>query len=275
MPRVVNATILAVLAGLLFATGPALAVTGNGDPSRARVAIIIDDLGNQRRSGLEAIRIPFIHTLAIMPGRPYSRELAEATHRTGKTVIVHAPMANHADFPLGPMGLDRSDGRDGLMRNLLEGLNSVPHAEGLSNHMGSRLTEDAEAMGWIMSALRERELFFFDSLTVASSQGWQVARDMGLSWGRRHVFLDHEPTPEFIQGQWDRALRHADKHGYVTVIGHPYPETLAFFAQLNPNDYPDYEWVSLRDLLYPPQVPVFTPAELSPFAREFWPPPQF
>lgn len=274
MHKIVN-PVAWVLALLGLTAMPALASSDNGANPRPRIAVVVDDLGNQWRSGLEAIDIPFIQTIAIMPGRPYSRKLAEVSYSSGKTVIVHAPMANYADFPLGPFGLDRADGRDGMLRNLLEGLETVPHAEGLSNHMGSRLTQDAEAMGWIMSELRDRDLFFFDSLTVASSQGWRVARDMGLPWSRRHVFLDHEPTPEFINQQWQLALRRAEEHGYVTVIGHPYPETLAFFAELNPNDYLQYEWVSVRDLLYAPIRPVFSEEALSPAAREFWPPPQF
>lgn len=274
MRPVVNglAVVLALLGMLAM---PALASSTNGSEPRPRIAVVVDDLGNQWRSGLEAIDVPFIQTIAIMPGRPYSRQLAEVSHNSGKTVIVHAPMANYADFPLGPFGLDRADGRAGMLRNLQEGLDSVPHAEGLSNHMGSRLTQDAEAMGWIMTELKERDLFFFDSLTVASSQGWRVARDMGLPWSRRHVFLDHEPTPDFINQQWQLALRRAEEQGYVTVIGHPYPETLAFFAELNPDDYRQYEWVSLRDLLYAPIRPVFSVDALSPEAREFWPPPEF
>lgn len=274
MRRVVSplTCLLALLGSIAM---PALASPGNGSTPRPRIAIIVDDLGNQWGSGLEVIDIPFIQTIAIMPGRPYSQKLAEASHHSGKTVIVHAPMANHADFPLGPLGLDRADGREGLMRNLLEGLETVPYAEGLSNHMGSRLTEDAEAMGWIMAELRDRDLFFFDSLTVASSQGWRVARDMGLPWGRRHVFLDHEPTAEFINQQWQLALRRAREHGYVTVIGHPYPETLAFFAELDPDDYLEFEWVPLRDLLYAPIRPAFSVEALPPAARDLWPPPEY
>ena len=253
----------------------AVAAPDNGATPRPRIAVVIDDLGNQWRSGLEAIDVPFIQTIAIMPGRPYSRQLAEVSHESGKTVIVHAPMANLVDFPLGPYGLDRADGREAMLRNLLEGLETVPHAQGLSNHMGSRLTQDAEAMGWIMAELRDRDLFFFDSLTVASSQGWRVARDMGLPWSRRHVFLDHEPTPEFISQQWQLALRRAEEHGYVTVISHPYPETLAFFAKLDLADYDQYDWVALGDLLYEPLRPAFSAEALPPNALEFWPPFEF
>lgn len=218
--------------------------------SRPRVAVVVDDLGNQWRSGLNAISIPFVQNVAIMPGRPYSRTLAEASFDAAKTVLVHAPMSNQSNFPLGPLGLDRDEGRDQLLSNLWQSLDSVPHAEGLSNHMGSRLTRDTEAMGWIMSELKDRDLFFFDSLTVADSQGWQVAERMGVPWHRRQVFLDHEQTPEFMARQWQWALDIAERSGSVTIICHPYPETLAFFASLDPSDYQAFEWVSLKQLLH-------------------------
>lgn len=230
--------------------------------SRPRVAVVVDDLGNQWRSGIAAIHIPFIQTVAIMPGRPYSQRLAEASKDASKTVIVHAPMSNQSDFPLGPMGLDRAQGRERLLTNLWQGLDNIPYAEGLSNHMGSRLTQDAEAMGWIMTELKHRKLFFFDSLTVADSQGWQVANVMGVPWHRRQVFLDHVQTPAFLAGQWEKALDIAREKGSVTIICHPYPETLAFFESLDPEQYPDIEWVSIKSLLHHPEkrpVPEWRP----------------
>ncbi|MEX1215617.1 divergent polysaccharide deacetylase family protein [Saccharospirillum sp.] len=228
---------------------------------RNKVAVVVDDLGNQWQSGLAAIQVPFIKTIAIMPGLPYTIPLAESTVAVGKTVIVHVPMSNESDFPLGPLGLTRADGDQQLLANLSMGMDSVPHAEGLSNHMGSRLTRDAEAMGWVMAELLDRNWFYFDSVTVANSQGWRMAEQMGVPWKRRQVFLDHEPTPEFIEQQWQLALRIARQNGSVTVICHPYPETLAFFESLELTDYPDIDWVSIKDLLHQPKrlVPQWRP----------------
>lgn len=253
---------LSLWAALAFGVWAALCSLSAAADERPRVAVVVDDLGNQWRSGLEAIQIPFIKTVAIMPGRPYSERLAEATNQAAKTVIVHAPMSNQSDFPLGPLGLDRAEGRHQLLANLDQGLDSVPHAEGLSNHMGSRLTRDVEAMNWIMDELKDRNLFFFDSLTVADSQGWRVAKAKGVPWRSRQVFLDHEQTPEFLQRQWDKAIDIAREQGSVTIICHPYPETLAFFAQLDPVAYRDIEWVSVKSLLNRPEkrpVPQWRP----------------
>ena len=48
-------------------------------------------------------------------------------------------------------------------------LGSVPYSDGVNNHMGSRATADAALMARVMKVLRERNLFFIDSRTTASS----------------------------------------------------------------------------------------------------------
>ncbi|EAR09575.1 divergent polysaccharide deacetylase family protein [Reinekea blandensis] len=206
---------------LLIGTSDALA--------SGRLVLVMDDLGNQYRLGLDAIALPSVTTVAIMPGRPYTRELAEYAHSLGKEVIIHAPMANLTDFPLGPMGLTREKGPESLLKNLRDAIDSVPYAVGLSNHMGSRLTQDGEAMGWIMQELKRQNLYFFDSKTIASSIAWQVAQNHFIPWSSRQVFLDHYQTEAFIASQWRLALAQVDQGQTVTVIAHPYPETLAFF----------------------------------------------
>lgn len=204
--------------------------------AHGQMVLVMDDLGNQRRSGLDAIALPWVSTVAIMPGRPFTAELAEYAHSLGKEVIVHAPMANLTDFPLGPMGLTRDHGSHALLLNLRDAIDSVPFAVGLSNHMGSRLTQDAEAMGWIMRELRRQNLYFFDSRTIAGTVAWQVAEEHSVPWSMRQVFLDHYQTREFITAQWQLAMDRVASGQTVTVIAHPYPETLAFFNDLN--DFP-------------------------------------
>ena len=102
MPRVNSmgrqALRLSLCALLTLVTGIASAT------DRSKVAVVVDDLGNQWQSGLAAIQIPFIQTIAIMPGLPYTIPLAESTVDAGKTVIVHAPMSNESNFPLGRPG---------------------------------------------------------------------------------------------------------------------------------------------------------------------------
>lgn len=139
------------------------------------IVLILDDLGNQRAIGMEAIDIPWVSTVAVMPGRPYSQELAEYANAQRKEVIIHAPMSNTTNFPLGPLGLDRADGKLQLIENLSIAIKTVPYAVGLSNHMGSRLTQDREAMSWVMRELKKAGFYFFDSRTIATTIAWEAA----------------------------------------------------------------------------------------------------
>ena len=58
----------------------------------ARIAIIIDDLGNNRMLGLQAVALPGALTYSILPQLPYSERLAHAAHAAGKEVMLHLPM---------------------------------------------------------------------------------------------------------------------------------------------------------------------------------------
>lgn len=199
--------------------------------AQGRLVVVMDDLGNQHSAGLDAIGEPWVSTVAIMPGRPFTKELAKYAHSLNKEIIVHAPMANLIDFPLGPMGLTREGGAAGLKATLFRAIDSVPFAVGVSNHMGSRLTQDPEAMRWLMHGLREKQLFFFDSRTIATTIGWQTAQEQQVPWSMRHFFLDHFRTDEFMMSQWQKIRQRVIAGDTVTVITHPYPETLDFLRR--------------------------------------------
>jgi len=203
--------------------------------ARGKLVLVVDDLGNQLRSGRSAIDSPWISTVAIMPGRPYTDQLAQYAFEQGKEIIIHMPMSNETNFPLGPLGLNRADGKLTLVQNLHTALASVPHAVGLSNHMGSRLTQDREAMGWVMAILRQFGFYFFDSRTVSTTIGYEVAAQYQLPWAMRNIFLDHYQTDALIAQQWLIALTRARQGEMVTVICHPYPETLRFLQNLTLN----------------------------------------
>lgn len=218
------------------------------DPA-PRMVIVIDDLGNNRRLGEAAINLPGNLTFSVLPGLTWSTHLAELAHANGREVMLHMPMDNHGRLPLGPMGL-KVDMADSEWRATLEkALDDVPHAAGLNNHMGSLLTERGEPMTVVMEALAERDLYFMDSLTSPRSVAYDTARAQGVPALRRQVFLDHEPTDAFISGQFSQALAIMERHGWVIMIGHPYPETIEFL-----------EW--LLPLLDETGVEVVTPTEL-------------
>jgi polysaccharide deacetylase 2 family uncharacterized protein YibQ len=56
------------------------------------IALIIDDLGNQRHLGMRAIRLPGPVACAFLPYGPFTNALARQAHGYHKEVMLHLPM---------------------------------------------------------------------------------------------------------------------------------------------------------------------------------------
>jgi hypothetical protein len=113
-----------------------------------------------------------------------------------------------------------------VRRVLLQDLQAVPNAIGINNHMGSRFTASSQAMRILLTLVRERDLFFLDSVTASQSVGYDLAQEMGIKAARRTVFLDNDQNPDKIRAQLDLLVRLAGEHGQAVGIGHPYPATV-------------------------------------------------
>jgi hypothetical protein len=195
--------------------------------------VIIDDVGYRLAEGERAVRLPGAVAVAVLPFGTHSVALAREADAQGKEVVLHLPMQPLADAEHpGPGALDIGQSRAELAAVLASDLAAVPFAVGVSNHMGSLLTQQADQMGWLMDELRRREpLFFVDSFTTAASVGLAAAREYGVPALRRDVFLDADPAPAAIEGQWQRLLARARTRGAAVGIGHPYAATLALLER--------------------------------------------
>ena len=215
------------------------------------MVVIIDDLGDNLKKGLAAVHLPGPVTLAIMPHTPFGPRLAHAGHQLGKEIMLHAPMENHAGKRLGPGGLTSAMDEATFKTTLKEGLASIPHVEGLNNHMGSALTEKSEHMAWTMDVAAEQDLFFIDSRTSAKSQALAQARLHQIPSQSRDVFLDNDLSPEALKKQFNQAIRIAKRHGAVILIGHTYPASMKFLQENLPKlDEMGISLVSASALLY-------------------------
>lgn len=203
-----------------------------GAATTAQLAIIIDDLGYNLRAGKRTLDLPGDITVAVLPFTPHGPELAEYAHRRGKEVMLHAPMSNHHRYPLGPGGLVSGMSKQEFLQTLRANIANIPYVKGVNNHMGSRLTEEAEPMAWLMAELQQHRLYFVDSRTSAQTQALIQAQQIGLPSRRRDVFLDDTRDPAAIRAQLLRALEKARQQGSAIAIGHPYPETLAQLEHL-------------------------------------------
>ena len=197
----------------------------------ARIAIIIDDLGNNLHLGRQAVALPGALTYSILPQLPYSAEIARRAHAQGKEVMLHLPMQTGDGRAMGPGGLHLAMDRDEFAREVRADLAAVPYVSGVNNHMGSLLTAHPGAMRWLMEDLACFDrLYFVDSRTDVRTVARRYAREAGLANAQRDVFLDNLQDAASIRSQFKHLLATARRRGFAIGIGHPYPETLAVLA---------------------------------------------
>jgi len=201
-----------------------------------KVAIVIDDIGGEDKISKELLRWDFPITFAILPFTPFSKRLAGEAHRQGKEVILHLPMEPWGYPQIRPgegVLLEEMD-EARLLRQLSKDIEAVPYISGVSNHMGSRLTEDSEKMKIVFSELKRRGLFFLDSRTTPQTIGLQVAQSVGLKAMERSIFIDNSSTAEDIKRQLDQLMELSLSKGKAIGIGHPHPSTLKSIKEMIP-----------------------------------------
>jgi uncharacterized protein len=196
------------------------------------IAIIMDDLGEQRAAGLRALALPGPVALAFLPGGAHTATQAADAHERGKEVLLHLPLEPGDAHKRHPGAITQAIGRAGLAEAFGRALAAVPFARGVNNHQGSLLTQRAEPMEWLMAELSRRPgLYFVDSRTHTASIAYRVARARGVPAAERSVFLDAQRGADAVGRAFRSLLAKARRNGRALAIGHPYPETLALLEE--------------------------------------------
>ena len=201
------------------------------------VAIIVDDIGYDRKLAEKFLKLDSSLTFSILPQSPYDKQLAQLARQNGSEIMLHLPMEpkEYPDVDPGPGALLTSMSPDDLIHQLELDLDAVPHVKGINNHMGSRLTANSAQMNQIFSVLKKRGLFFIDSKTAPKSYGKSSARLFQVPYAERDVFIDHIQTPEFVRNQIELMIRIAEKHGTAIGIAHPHEVTYQILYDMLPD----------------------------------------
>lgn len=211
------------------------AVTAPETAGKPVIAIVIDDLGIDRRRSDRILSLPGPLTAAFMS---YAKDLprqAAAARAKGHELLLHMPMEpQDASYDPGPDVLVVGQSAEEVRRRVGHGLDAFEGMIGLNNHMGSRFTAHAAGMQVVMEELRRRGLVFLDSLTTGKSVGPGMARRYGVPAAVRDVFLDNKETVPAVLAQLARTEQVAKKHGNAIAIGHPHDATAEALAQWLP-----------------------------------------
>jgi len=166
-------------------------------------------------------------TVSILPFLPYSSTVAQMAREKNKTVLLHLPMEPHNSNVNPGKGaifstMKEEEIRNKMTANFLE----IPDIDGINNHMGSKVTENREIMEIVLSEIKERNIFYVDSVTSPYTVGYELSREMGIKTAYRSVFLDNEQEIEYIRSQLQLLKNYAIKNGNAIAIGHPYCNTV-------------------------------------------------
>ena len=195
---------------------------------QAMLAIVIDDVGIDRRATRRAIALPGPITLSFISYADDLPAQAAQARAAGHELMVHLPME-----PLGPSA---DPGPNALMvhhdsgelrRRMAWALDRFEGYVGVNNHMGSRFTADRTAMAVVLAEVRRRGLLYVDSRTIPGTVAPELATALGVPFAERNVFLDVEQTERGTAAALAAALQIAREQGSAVAIGHPYPSTLA------------------------------------------------
>jgi uncharacterized protein len=210
---------------------PSPHVVGTGP----ELAIILDDLGNDRAAADELLKLPFPLTISVIPHLPLSGTIAEEAFRRGDQVILHLPMQpEKEDSDSEPIELRVGMNAEQVQSALNGMLETVPHAVGVNNHQGSLATSNPALMRELMPALHARGLFFIDSRTTAATVAYDAAETARVPAASRKVFLDDSQERAAIISQLDLAAKDAIQNGSAIAIGHPHPATIAALSEAVP-----------------------------------------
>lgn len=233
--------------------GSALQETSNQQEQRA-VAVVIDDFGNGMNGTAEMMKLPITITAAIMPFMPTTKQDAEEAHRLGHDIIVHMPMEPNKGLKkwLGPGALTTDLSDEEVKKRVEAAIDDVPHAIGMNNHMGSKVTADERMMRIVLGVCKERGLFFLDSRTTYKTVVPKIAEEIGVPIVSNDVFLDDVYSVQHISKQIGVLRKHLESHVSCITIGHVGPPgkfTASVLQQSIPVMQPNVQFVKLTALI--------------------------
>jgi len=148
--------------------------------------------------------------------------------------MLHLPMENNMNQPLGSLALTSGLSEQGVAMVVDQAVRLVPFASGINNHMGSALTQEPQAMVWLMRAVKPHKLFFVDSRTTHKTVASKIAIQEDIQTASRDVFLDNDKSLYGIDKEFRRLLALAKQRKTAIAIGHPYPSTLQYLEYAIP-----------------------------------------
>ncbi|WP_459500943.1 divergent polysaccharide deacetylase family protein [Bacillus sp. C1] len=225
-----------------------------------KIAIVIDDFGNNMKGTERMLSLPIPLTIAVMPFLPSTKQDAVAAHQKGHEVIIHMPMEPIKGKKewLGPKAITTDLSNREIENRIEQAIREVPHAIGMNNHMGSKVTADERIMRIILSVCKKHGLFYLDSKTNPKSVVQKIGQELDVPIVENQLFFDDVYTSSHITKQAQLLLQKIQEKPVVVAIGHVGPPgeiTSRVIESSIPKVREHADFIFLSDLvLSPPPV---------------------
>lgn len=190
------------------------------------IALIIDDIGYSPYLARRFLDLKIPITFSVLPHLPCTQDLAVELRSRGHEIMLHQPMEPYdTQYDPGPGALYVGYNAREINRIMQDNISNVPFAIGVNNHMGSKFTSCQADIQKALRVIKNKGLFFVDSLTSSRSKAYGVAKNLQISTACRNIFLDNVREEPAILGQLEKLKQYAVRFGSAIGIGHPSAET--------------------------------------------------
>lgn len=199
------------------------------------VAIIIDDIGFTRNPADEMLKIPAPLTWSVLPFTPYADIYIEAAKKRGFEIMLHLPLEPiQEDADPGPGVIKQDWSEQEIIRQFNDNLQQIPGAVGVNNHMGSAGTQNSRLMQILMATIKQKNLFFVDSLTAPGSLAEKYAGIYQVPFAKRKIFIDNDPDLESQKEKLHELIKLALIDGEAIGIAHAREGSAAAIIEMLP-----------------------------------------
>ena len=171
-------------------------------------------------------------TVAIIPGSPFAKQIAEYAYRNNIESIVHMPMEsyekNNQNYPIQ---LNENLNSSLVEKRVKDAFKENPYAIGMNNHQGSKATTSLQLMKDLARTLKSLDKYFLDSFTNPESRAYITMRRYGVETQLRQIFLDHVEDEQYILKNLDSLVNLSHKMDIAVGIGHVKPLTLKILKE--------------------------------------------
>jgi len=205
----------------------------NAKETKPLVAIVFTNLGLNKASTEEVIRLPHDFTFGVSAYAGDARKWATKAREEGFEVVIDLPMQAE-NYPLsdpGSFGLLEDLGQEENNLRLYGVLSQLPAFVGVTAPVGEKLTANMDFMKSLLLELKKRGILFLYYKTEKNKGLEDLAKTYGFTILGIDKVIDEDIVRSNIDSQLQLLVESAKINGYAIGLAHSYPPTLETLSQ--------------------------------------------